>query len=210
MNSFQAKSFPFQVWPYGFTSNMEDKENVPIEYNVSRKDSVLSARVQAQKWKRISLLATSGKSSIDAGYDSAKIFRRKSTIASPKPFMASKMEPTYKLEPDTFPIMSNCQKVADDVITSHLEDYEYEEETCRNLCIAVSDEVKRRIRLDHLPPRFKLVVNCFIGEKKSGGQNSDVFICSRNLLSKYDRQFDVKFSNDEIYCVLQAYFLYFE
>jgi hypothetical protein len=89
-----------------------------------------------------------------------------------------KYENTYSLGPNDnqkFNV-SRVQRLVNDILKNHLENFKYEPNKCKDMVQLLSDEIKTRVK-SIIYKRFKLIVNLTIGQNIGNG----IIIASRSL-----------------------------
>jgi hypothetical protein len=89
-----------------------------------------------------------------------------------------KYENTYSLGPNDSQKfnVSRVQRLVNDILTNHLENFKYEPNKCRDMVQLLSDEIKTRVK-SITYKRFKLIVNLTIGQNIG----NSIMIASRSL-----------------------------
>ncbi|XP_060062365.1 dynein light chain Tctex-type 5 isoform X1 [Erinaceus europaeus] len=117
-----------------------------------------------------------------------------------------RMENTYQLGPTkNFPV-GVVNHILKAVLTKHLQEAQYEPESCRLKAKKISEVIKARVK-DLMIPRFKLTVIVYIGQLE--GQS--ILIGSRCLWDpKTDAFSSCDFRNFSLFALANVYAVYFE
>ncbi|XP_066228290.1 dynein light chain Tctex-type 5 [Saccopteryx leptura] len=116
------------------------------------------------------------------------------------------MENTYQLGPTKhFPVIT-VNRILKDVLTSYLQEEQYEPELCKQLTKTIAEVIKGQVK-DLMIPRFKLIVIVHIGPLN--GQC--ILIGSRCLWNtKSDNFSSYVFRNSSLFALANVYAVYFE
>ncbi|XP_006205435.1 dynein light chain Tctex-type 5 isoform X1 [Vicugna pacos] len=116
------------------------------------------------------------------------------------------MENTYQLGPTKrFPV-AIVNRILKDVLTTYLQEEQYEAELCRQMTKTVSEVIKAQVK-DLMVPRYKLIVVVHIGPRTS----QSILIGSRCLWDpKSDTFSSYIFRNSSLFALANVYAVYFE
>ena len=117
--------------------------------------------------------------------------------------------PTYKMgpDPDSRFQPNTVHKLANDVLFKNLSGVGYEDKEAKRLSLALSDEIKAKIRTTSISNRYKIIVQVTIGEKK----RQAVRCTSRCLWDKStDNYTTVNYQNESLWAVATIFGLYTE
>ena len=117
--------------------------------------------------------------------------------------------PTYKMgpDPDSRFQPNTVHKLANDVLFKNLSGVGYEDQEAKRLSLALSDEIKAKIRTTSISNRYKIIVQVTIGEKK----RQAVRCTSRCLWDKStDNYTTVNYQNESLWAVATIFGLYTE
>uniref|UniRef100_A0A2C9KPF0 Uncharacterized protein n=1 Tax=Biomphalaria glabrata TaxID=6526 RepID=A0A2C9KPF0_BIOGL len=118
------------------------------------------------------------------------------------------LENTYRLgpEPQEKFHAHKVELMMDDVLTRYLRHFKYTPDSSKQMCLAISSEVKSRVKGMGFP-RYKFVCIVFLFQNK--GQGSEV--SSRCLWSPgTDSYASCTFQNKQFICVVNVHAVYFE
>ncbi|KAJ1063986.1 PREDICTED: tctex1 domain-containing protein 1 [Capra hircus] len=116
------------------------------------------------------------------------------------------MENTYQMGPiKHFPVVI-VNHILKDVLTTYLQEEQYEPELCRQMTKTISEVIKAQVK-DLMIPRYKLIVIVHIGQLT--GQS--ILIGSRCLWDpKNDAFASFVFRNSSLFALANVYTVYFE
>ena len=110
-------------------------------------------------------------------------------------------DPDSRFQPNT------VHKLANDVLFKNLSGVGYEDKEAKRLSLALSDEIKAKIRTTSISNRYKIIVQVTIGEKK----RQAVRCTSRCLWDKStDNYTTVNYQNESLWAVATIFGLYTE
>ncbi|KAH9525617.1 Tctex1 domain-containing protein 1 [Bulinus truncatus] len=118
------------------------------------------------------------------------------------------MENTYRLGPETGEkfLPRRVESMIDDVLTRYLRHFKYVPEASKQMCLAISSEVKSRVKSFGFP-RYKYVCMVFLFQNKGQGTK----IGSRCLWSPTtDSSASCTYKNNQFICVVNVHAVYFE
>ncbi|TMW62269.1 hypothetical protein Poli38472_009762 [Pythium oligandrum] len=96
-------------------------------------------------------------------------------------------------------------KIISECLQKELEGKEYDEDDCKAWCTTIADLVKARIRSECNFPRYKIVVQTFIGQQKL----QDVRITSRCLWDNdHDNHASAAFNGQHIWATCTVFGFY--
>ncbi|KAF0687854.1 Aste57867_20441 [Aphanomyces stellatus] len=115
--------------------------------------------------------------------------------------------PTYIMAPtedEKFRRKKVCGIVAE-CLEKELSNKEYDEDDSKQWCSTIADTVKNRIRAECNFPRYKIIVQAFVGQQKL----QDVRIASRCLWDNdHDNHASAEFANQSIWATCIVFGLY--
>ncbi|XP_036207551.1 tctex1 domain-containing protein 1 [Myotis myotis] len=113
---------------------------------------------------------------------------------------------TYQLGPTKhFPVVT-VNHILKDVLTTYLQEEQYDPELCRQMAKTISEVIKAQVK-DLMIPRYKLIVIVHIGPRH--GQS--ILIGSRCLWNpKSDTFASYVFRNSSLFALANVYAVYFE
>jgi len=119
-----------------------------------------------------------------------------------------KKEPTYRMEPQKFPVVSDLLLVVKNYLEERLKEESYCEETSKKLTMQIADELKDKLKkCQWWPERYKCIVYVTMGQKKGQG----VRVSSRCAWdTQFDRSISHTFQNENIFCSATAFAVYCE
>ena len=89
------------------------------------------------------------------------------------------------------------KKIMDDILQEKLSNQTYDAQTCRTLCVSLSDDIKDRVKSLGME-RFRLVCNVSIGSNSGQG----FFMASRFLWDQFNDNFSTScFQNASLFAV---------
>ncbi|XP_020733422.2 dynein light chain Tctex-type 5 [Odocoileus virginianus] len=116
------------------------------------------------------------------------------------------MENTYQLGPTKYFPVVIVNHILKDVLTTYLQEEQYEPELCRQMTKTISEVIKAQVK-DLMIPRYKLIVIVYIGQLT--GQS--ILIGSRCLWDpKNDAFASFIFRNSSLFALANVYTVYFE
>ncbi|ETV76542.1 hypothetical protein H257_09544 [Aphanomyces astaci] len=136
------------------------------------------------------------------------------TVAATAPVAASKNSqvikvymPTYIMAPtedERFRRKTVCAIVSD-CLAKELGNKEYDEDDSKLWCASIADAVKSRIRTECNFPRYKIIVQAFVGQQKL----QDVRIASRCLWDNdHDNHASAEYANQSIWATCIVFGMY--
>lgn len=97
------------------------------------------------------------------------------------------------------------QRLANDILSTSLQNVKYEPNKCKDLVQILSDEIKNRVKTI-LYKRYKIIVQMTIGQA-----GESIIIASRSLWNPdVDNSCSVQFSNNSIHAIVAIYAIYFD
>ncbi|XP_021015132.1 tctex1 domain-containing protein 1 isoform X2 [Mus caroli] len=116
------------------------------------------------------------------------------------------MENTYQLGPTKpFPV-ATVNRILEDVLTTYLQEAQYDPEFCRQMTKTISEVIKTQVK-ELLIPRYKLIVIVYIGQR----DDQSIVIGSRCLWNpKSDTVSTYTFKNSTLFALANVYAVYFE
>ncbi|KAG9407164.1 hypothetical protein AC1031_001864 [Aphanomyces cochlioides] len=115
--------------------------------------------------------------------------------------------PTYIMAPtedERFRRKKVCAIVSE-CLEKELANKEYDEDDAKLWCAAIADAVKNRIRAECNFPRYKIIVQAFVGQQKL----QDVRIASRCLWDNdHDNHASAEFTNQSIWATCIVFGMY--
>jgi hypothetical protein len=121
----------------------------------------------------------------------------------------AKYENTYRTEPveDEKFIPKEVSDIMERALRQKLYDVTYEANTCAKLSCSLTNIIKSRIQENLDLPRYKIVINVMIGEKKE----QSLQMASRCLWNEaIDRSATASFQNKTLFAVAIAHGVYFD
>uniref|UniRef100_A0A8C6GU50 Dynein light chain Tctex-type 5 n=2 Tax=Mus spicilegus TaxID=10103 RepID=A0A8C6GU50_MUSSI len=117
-----------------------------------------------------------------------------------------RMENTYQLGPTKpFPV-ATVNHILEDVLTTYLQEAQYDPEFCRQMTKTISEVIKTQVK-ELVIPRYKLIVIVYIGQR----DDQSIVICSRCLWNpKSDTVSSYTFKNSTLFALANVYAVYFE
>lgn len=89
------------------------------------------------------------------------------------------------------------KKIMDDILQEKLSNQTYDAQTCRTLCVSLSDDIKGRVKSLGME-RFRLICNVSIGSNSGQG----FFMASRFLWDQFNDNFSTScFQNASLFAV---------
>ncbi|XP_059149043.1 dynein light chain Tctex-type 5-B-like [Physella acuta] len=179
--------------------------------SISNSQHELSGRSPERQLSRSSLTNTrpSAGLSVFRLIAAARAWKKLSQKRCPVPETPKiRYENTFRLQPDpdrTFKA-DKIKPVINDILKRYLRHFKYTQDGSKQMCLAISSEVKSRVKGFDFP-RYKIVCNVIIMQNK--GQGSE--ICSRCIWSPETDSFASEtFKTGHIICVVSVHAVYFE
>ncbi|KAM4721998.1 dynein light chain Tctex-type 4 [Rhinophrynus dorsalis] len=125
-----------------------------------------------------------------------------------QPIKEVQYENTYKTNPDQDCRFNPCrvQKILDSTLSSYLRDTKYNPLTSGQLTQSLSDLIRSKLK-DHIPSRYKIVCNVFLGQMGQQGVN----VASRSLWDPQNDNFaSCTYTNSSLFAVAMVHGLYYE
>ena len=117
------------------------------------------------------------------------------------------LENTYKMCPDQKFIPGKTKAYIREILEENLKEKEYDEETAKELCLTLSDEIKSKVKELWLVDRFKIVCVVHIGKPVDQGMQ----ITSRCLWNPtFDTFATESYRSDKIFGEASVFVLYVE
>jgi len=116
--------------------------------------------------------------------------------------------PTYKMGPDPDKKFrpSIAKEIGEQILKEHLANVEFSDDKAAQMSITLCDKIKSQI-IEHQFPRYKIMVQVSIGEKKS----HSVQVASRCLWDpKTDNYASANFQNETLWAVAIIFGMYTE
>ena len=197
------------------SSSKEERMSVTPSREISRENTQVSKKGPQQVPKM--LFGQSGKGPSLMGLLAAKRFTKKlssrygrtGSMYGSSRYSNSyyfQKEPSYRMEPHRKFNPEKVEEVIKETVDSRMNDFKYHPKFCANMCKALSDEIKekvKRLRYD----RYKIVVVVHIGEKS----NQSAVISSRCAWDeKLDDYATYTMETPSLFCTTCVYGIYME